>query len=152
MTEYRVVFPKEKHVLVDFRQDDLPGLAMVNSSLVDFEHKLVFQWHVSLLIDFEELVDNEMPSREERAVVDPFGDELDVVFRGDPTKPNALFLARVTWSGTRQLLYRAYDPEPVRAHLQNLIESGEAPRAFDYRIEIDPEWGLAAWYLGACSR
>jgi len=89
-----------------------------------------------------------MPSHTETDIVDPFGDYLDSLFKGlDKDKPNALFLGRVTWNATRQLMWRVYEPEMVNQELQKIIEKNEHPREFDYRIEEDSEWAFAKWYL-----
>lgn len=149
MDEYRVIIPTEDYNLVRFRQDDLPGVAVINRALRGFEPKLVFAWHLSIMLTFEDLIENGMPSQTDRDIVDPFGDMLDERFKGEPEKPNALFLARITWNGTRELIYRVFDPEPADAILRGIIESKSHPRHFDYRIDQDPEWKLARWHLNA---
>lgn len=150
MTEYRVVIPEEEWSLLEFQQESLPGVAMINSALRPFEPKVVFAWHLSLTLNFEDLIDNGMPSQLEREIVDPFCDRLEREIRGkDTQKPNALFLARITWNGTRELIWRVFDPELPHFYLQKLINSAppEYPRPFDYRMEEDPEWKLAKWHL-----
>lgn len=150
MTDYRVIIPEEHHRIIEFRQEDLPGIGVINQALWDFEPKVVFAWHLSLMIEFESLADNGMPSTEEREVVDSFGDSLDAIFKGDdPDKPNALFLARITWNKTRELIYRVYEPEPCHQYLTRVINEESSPRQFNYRIENDPEWKLAKWHLNA---
>ena len=151
MTDYRVVIPEERYQIIEFRQKDLPGVGVINESLCNFEPKIVFSWHLSLMIDeIESLIDNGMPSVEERLVVDSFGESLDSVFKGDDQeKPNALFLGRITWNGTRELIYRVFDPEPPHLYLKRVIEESTNPRGFDYRIDDDPEWKLAKWHLTA---
>jgi hypothetical protein len=150
MTAYRVIIPEENYQLIEFRQEDLPGIGVINEALCDFEPKVVFAWHLSLMIDFEDLIENGMPSKAEREVVDPFGDSLDAVFKGDdPEKPNALFLARITWNRTRELIFRVYDPKPPHEYLSRMIAEKNHPRQFDYRIDDDPEWKLAQWHLKA---
>jgi len=150
MTEYRVIIPAEDYKLVEFRQDNLPGVAVINRALQDFEPKIVFSWHLSLMLRFEDLIENGMPSQTDRDVVDTFGDMLDIQFKGeDKEKPNALFLARITWNATRELIYRVFDPKPVNAVLSKIIEAKSHPREFDYRIEDDPNWELAHWHLNA---
>ena len=102
------------------------------------------------MIKFQSLADNGMPPTKEREVVDPFGDSLDAIFKGDdPERPNALFLARITWNKTRELIYRVYQPEPCHQYLTRVINEKTSPRPFDYRIDNDPEWKLAAWHLRA---
>lgn len=148
MKEYRVVVPKQHFYVVTFDQDDMPAVAVINGGLVGFEPKVVFGWHLSLMLDFEDLIENGMPSVAERAIVDPWEDVLtEAVHGSEPDKPNALFLARITWNETRELIYRIYEPEPVHRYLQGLIETGDHPRPFDYRIDPDPEWELAKWHL-----
>lgn len=145
--DVRVVLPEEQPTLIEYREDGLPAIAMVNGGLSDFEHGDVFRWHLSIVIHLEDLVENGMPSEAEREIVDPFGDQLDEHLKVSPDAPNALFLARVTWSGTRELLYRVYDPDRAHEFLQSVISSEPHPREFDYRIEDDPEWKEAKWYL-----
>ncbi len=148
MKEFRVLIPDEDCQLVEFTQDDLPGVMVVNQALADFEPKEVFSWHLSVMLNFEDLIENGMPSQEEREIIDPYGDYLDEHFRGQNLdKPNALFLARITWNKTRELIYRIYDPEPVNDFLTKEIEKKQYPRQFDYRIDPDENWKLASWHL-----
>ncbi|HEX8373034.1 MAG TPA: DUF695 domain-containing protein [Chthoniobacterales bacterium] len=153
MTDYRVIIPTESCRVVEFRQEDLPGIAVINDALSAFEPKVVFAWHLSIMLQFEDLILNGMPSQAERDIIDPYGDLLDAVFKGDdPNKPNSLFLARITWNKTRELIYRVFDPEPANQYLVNVIETKTHPRLFDYRIDHDPEWKLAEWHLNAGKR
>jgi hypothetical protein len=126
---------------------------VVNSGFREFEPKLVFSWHLSVMIQFVDLIDNGMPSTAEREIVDPFGDALDAVFKGDDArKPNALFLARITWNKTRELIYRVFEPEPIHRYLQSIISKKSWAREFGYRIDPDPEWKLARWHLNSEAR
>lgn len=135
--EVRIVLPDESWTLVEYKMDDLPCIAMVNSGLIDFEHPQIFRWHLSLIIDFDEIVDNGMPSQEERDIVDPFCDRLDEEIKAGG---NALFLVRETWNKTRRLAWMVYDPEIANQHLQHIIKNHLHPRPFDYRMEEDSEW------------
>jgi len=137
------------HPLVQIARDlALPGVACLNSALVQFEPKVVFRWHLSVLVDLEDLIDDSIPSEAERELIEPFVEGLDQQFKGAYlSKPNALFLARITWKANRELIYRVYDPEPIDARLQKIISLGEHPRPFDYRMVDDPEWALAEWHL-----
>jgi hypothetical protein len=148
--QYHVVIPPERGKIVRFHQDDLPGVAAINSALAEFEPKIVFAWHLSLMLKFSDLAANGMPSRAEREVAEPFTDRLDACFKGgEEGKPNAIFLARVTWNATQELVYRVFDPEPVNQFLQRIIAEKAHPRDFDYRIDHDPEWKRAKWHLEA---
>ncbi|HIK73139.1 MAG TPA: DUF695 domain-containing protein [Alcanivorax sp.] len=142
--EVRVVLPEESYTLMEWKEDGLPCIGMLNSALSDFEHKQVFGWHLSVIIDFEETVENEMPSEEEREIVDPFCDKLDEEIKAGG---NALFLIRETWNRTRRLVWRVYDPEIAHHHLQYLVDHHRHPRPFDWRMEQDVEWDQAEWYF-----
>ena len=144
--EVRILLPEEAYTLVEYKSDDLPCIAMINSGLLDFEHKEIFHWHLSVIIDFDEegLIENGMPSEEERELVDPFCDQLDEEIKAGG---NALFLVRETWNKARRLVWMVYDPEIAHQHLQYIIEHHKHPRPFDYRMEEDFEWKQPEWYL-----
>jgi hypothetical protein len=144
--EVRIVLPEEHYTLIEYKENKLPCIACVNSALVGFIHRRIFHWHLSVIIDFEDIVDNGMPSEDERALVDPFCEKLDeeIKFGG-----NALFLVRETWNKTRRMVWMVYDPEIAHQHLQYVIEHHKYPRPFDYRMEEDFEWRNAEWYLNA---
>ncbi len=148
MKEYKVLIPEEKYQILEFRQDNLPGIAVINSALKNFEPKDVFAWHCSIMIECEDLIENGMPSKEERETVDQFENGLNEKIKGlDVEKPNALFLGRITWNRTRELIWRVFDPEITNNYLSKRIEKKDYPREFDYRIESDPEWNFASWHL-----
>ena len=142
--EYRVEIPEEEYSVMEWEESELPCVAMINSALKDFEPKIVFSWHLVVEIDLHELIDNGMPSQEEREIVDPFCDQLDkeIKFGG-----NALFLARETWNGLRTYIWRVYSPEIANEHLKYLLEYKKYPRPFEYRMEQDKEWEKAQWYV-----
>lgn len=140
----RVVLPEEAFAVLDWKQDGLPCIGMLNSSLKSFEHKTLFRWHLSVTMDFKELIGNGMPSQKERDIVDPFCDQLDEDIKAGG---NALFLIRETWNKTRRLVWFVYDPEIVHQHLQYLVDYQKHPRPFVWRMEEDPTWKKAQWYF-----
>ena len=142
--EVRIVLPEESYTLCEWQQDDLPCIGMLNSGLSDFGHKEIFGWHLSVIIDFDELVDNAMPSEQEREIVDPFCDKLD---EGIKAGGNALFLVRETWNKTRRLVWRVYDPEIANNYLQSIVEHKLHPRPFDWHMSRDISWEKASWYF-----
>ena len=148
MKEFTVVIPEGKYSVVDFIQKGFPGVAFINIALRDFEPKIVFAWHLSLMIDFEDLIENGMPSRGEREIVDEFEKQIGALLKGtDPEKPNAIFLARITWNETRELIWRIYEPARANDILQEIINQNSSPRPFDFRMDDDREWKLAEWHL-----
>ena len=142
--EVRVVLPEEEYAILEWEEENLPCVAVLNSALKDFEPKAVFSWHLSVIIDFDDLIENGMPSQEERDIVDPFCDTLDEEIKAGG---NALFLVRETWNKTRRLVWRVYDPEIAHQHLQYIVDYHRHPRPFDWHMEQDSEWKQAKWYF-----
>jgi len=56
---------------------------------------------------------------------------------------NAVFLARITWDGKRELKYRVHDPELVFETLRSLSSRPQQLREWEFKMEDDPEWVLA---------
>ena len=146
--KFRVIIPEEEYQIIEFKQENLPGIGVINLSLIEFEPKEVFSWHCSIMIDFENLIENGMPSNEDVLKVENFEDYLDENIKGEnKDKPNALFLGRITWNKTRELIWRVFNPELTNALLDKIIKEENYPFQFDYRIDDDAEWKLAEWHL-----
>ncbi|MFG1495863.1 DUF695 domain-containing protein [Saccharospirillum sp. HFRX-1] len=145
-TEVRLILPQETFTVANYRREGLPGVAVINTGLMDFDHQGVFCWHLSLIIDFDEseIIDNGMPSIQEREIVEAFADKLNKEIKAGG---NALFLARETWNKTRRLVWMVYDPDIAHEHLQHLIEHHQYPRYFDYQMKMDNEWQQPNWYF-----
>jgi hypothetical protein len=100
------------------------------------------------MLECEQLIENGMPSRNEVKIIDEYGDFLDDKIKGNnKEKPNALFLARITWNASRELIWRIFDPDITNNFLKGIIDSKDHSREFDYRIDHDSEWKLAEWHL-----
>jgi hypothetical protein len=147
MEEFKVIIPDEMYTIVEYKRDNLPAIMVINSALVDFEPKEVFSWNLSILIQFNELADNGMPAKNETDLIESFENYLFDNLKDDKKKPNALFFARITWNGTREIIYRVYDPEIANNLLQNIINDKKYPREFDYRMEADEGWKLNKVYF-----
>ena len=137
--EVRVVIPVEEFGILEWQDEGLPCICVLNSALRGFEPKRVFSWHLSVIIDFEEFNDRGLPPREERGIVDPFCDKLNEEIKAGG---NALFLLRETWNGTRRMVWRVYDPEIADSHLKYLLEYHQYPRPIDYHMTQDMELSL----------
>jgi len=148
MAAFKVFIPDEDYHILNFIQEKLPGIAVINAALKSFEPKQVFGWHLSIMLDLKDLIENGMPSRTEDALVYEYGMLLDDHIKGpNKQKPNALFLARITWNKTRELIWRVFDPEIANTYLQQIISENSSPRPFDFRIDPDDDWLLAKWHL-----
>ena len=72
--EFRVIIPEEEYQIIEFKQEDLPGIGVINLSLVRFEPKEVFSWHCSIMIEFENFIENGMPTNENVLKAEKFED------------------------------------------------------------------------------
>lgn len=142
--EVRVLLPEENYSLLHYQHNDLPCVAVVNAALKAFEPKEIFSWHLSVIIDFQDLIAKGMPSQEERELVDPFCDELDEQIKSNG---NALFFIRETWNKTRRMVWRVYNPEIAHQYLQHIVDQENHPRPFDWHMEQDMNWEQATWYF-----
>jgi hypothetical protein len=145
--EVRIVLPEPRYTIFDVKRDGSPEIIVVNESLLAFRHLDAFRWHLRITIEAKELIENGMPSPAESEVLEKFGDNLEAIVlsgRTDRGADNALFLARSTWNGVRQLLYQVHDPEVAHAALQQELKITSHLREWDYRMTDDPQWVNAA--------
>ncbi|GHV08862.1 hypothetical protein FACS189485_20830 [Spirochaetia bacterium] len=153
MKEYKIIIPEENYSIFEYNRDDLPAIMVLNTALLKFKPKEVFSWHLSLIINFKTLNNNGMPTESETELSTPFEENIDEQLKGiDKDKPNALFVARITWNGTRELIYRIYNPEITNTVLENIINNKIFPREFEYKIEFDKKWSLNKWQLKQIKR
>jgi len=138
----RVIIPEPHYTLFNTTRAGLPEVVVVNDALLNFVHTEIFTWHLEVTIDAVSLADNGMPTPEESAVLFELGDVIEEALVGY----NAIFLARSTWNGFRQLSFRVHDPE-VANHLLQRLTAVEPPlRPWDYHMAQDLEW-VQAGYL-----
>ena len=137
----RVVAPEPHYTLFDSNRDDLPEVIVVNDALLSFRYTNVFQWHLEVNIQAEELADKGMPTPEESKVLFELGDRIESAVEGK----NALFLARSTWNGLRQLSFRVHDPESANDTLQAILADKPNTRFWEFRMRHDPEWHEAGY-------
>ena len=132
------------HTLIEFRQQNLPGFATINSALRDFEAKIEFSWHLSVLVRCAQLVEDRLPSPDEQDQLYKFEDKLDPLIKANG---NALFFARVTHDARREIIWRIHDPEAANSVLRGILRAKDYKREFEYRMDEDPAWEKTMWYL-----
>lgn len=120
-----------------------PAIVVVNSALRFFEGRDQFPWHLSIIIECQELASSGMPTAEENEILYALEDKIgQKLFSND----NAVFLARVTCRGQRELTYRVKIPKDANQWLAQLV-SEPNPREWQYQMEHDADWGLASPFL-----
>lgn len=136
----QITLPEESLSIVTFEIDSLPAIAVIDAALTDFEHKKSFEWHCSLIVECKELADNGMPSPAEMEVLNGFEDELSKGLAGEGELPNAIFFARITHNGTRQLIWKVSNPKQAYDYLASVMKEDQYPRNFEFVIERDVDW------------
>lgn len=142
----RVKIPEEKFSVVESFANEKPAIIVVNTSLAKFKHKKLYGWTCSLVIQYKDTAMNGMPTTEESEFVYNYIEELGKVIKGDTNQPNAVFLARITWNGTCEVIWQVKDPKKVHEYLGGIIINKTYPREMDYRIEYDKKWEKVSIY------
>jgi len=145
--QVRIVVPEPHYTLFDTQRSGLPEVIVVNDALLKFVEIEVFPWHLCIIIEAKDLVENGMPSPAESSLLLAVGDELEKTVLDGRTQQgatNALFLARSTWNKTRELLFQVHDPEIAHSALQVLLNSRKWEREWQYKMSNDKSWSNAA--------
>lgn len=146
--EYQVLIPKDEYAVYTFKdKEGMPAVAMVNIGLRGFDKKEVFGWYCSMIVDFEELAENGMPTSEESTLVFDWLEEVHIGLMGDVDHPNALFVGRMSHDGSVHAVWQVNNPKQAHKYLQGLVDSKKYPRQFEFVIEPDEEWKNADFYL-----
>lgn len=127
------------YTLINTSRGPLPAVVVVNTALRDFVDRKHYPWHLRIEIACKDLADKGMPTSEEGKILYQIEDEIGAAL---DLQKNALFAARVTCNGQRELMYRIQDPEKADVRLQQLIATPHPIREWDYRMEEDPNWNL----------
>ena len=135
-----IKIPEEKFVVVESSADGKPAIIVVNTSLRKFKHKELYGWK------FKDMAMNGMPTTDESNFVFDYIEELDKTIKGDSIQPNAVYLARITWNGTCEVIWQVKDPKVVHEYLGGIINNKTYPRELDYRIEYDKKWEKVSIY------
>jgi hypothetical protein len=138
--------PKASYTLANRKRDGLPEVLVVNEALLIFPHIEIFPWHLRVELRAQDLADQGMPTSQESLLLRDIADRIEAAVLEGRTEhggENALFLARTTWNGLRELHFQVHDPELADHALRNLLEASEWQRSWEYRMEHDPEWVAA---------
>jgi hypothetical protein len=132
--------PTPHYTLIETSRGNAPAIVVVNSALRTFDQRDCFAWHLSINITCNHLGEKGMPTTEEGQVLYQLEDEISNYLLKEN---NAVFLARITCQGQRELTYRVHDPELANEQLEALVTTHSSLREWEYRMEQDPHWELA---------
>lgn len=144
--------PKEKDVTITFKEDDLPAIAVINEGLLNFTDKTFYPYNFSIIIQCNESMNNGLPTERESAVLADFEESIKKDIEGDGNQPNALFLGRVSWNETREMIWKVKDPKPVNEYITHIQNQKMCVREFDFSCEEDQNWEQTNWYFDELRR
>ena len=146
----RIEPPEPVYTLFDASRDGLPEIVFVNEALLSFEYLSIFPWHLSVEIDYTDFAEQMMPTHAESELLNRICDAIETEIdagRTDHDAVNALFLARSTWNGIRELAFQVHDPEIAHHALQPLLQSRKWERHWQYEMRQDPSWTDAGYFF-----
>lgn len=134
------MIPEPYYTLINTSRGEDPAVVVVNSALRSFDGREAFSWHLKLTVGCKLLGANGMPTAQEIEILNHWEAEISAPLQAGQ---NAVFLARITCRGERELLYRVRDPELANATLQQLVAPSSQLREWDYEMKQDAGWALA---------
>ncbi len=146
MEDYQVSFPDEHFTLVEGESEGQLVTVLANDSLVDFEHKFLFPWRLSIRFTFPER-DSGTPTQTESNQLNEYEDFLIDGLKASDEKPNALFIATRTGNDVKCIKLQIHEAEVAHSFLQKVCESNDTPFPMDYEMEHDEDWGEANGFL-----
>lgn len=151
----RIDPPKPHYTLFSTSRGGLPEVVFVNRALLSFLNIEIFPWRLSITITYSDFAENELPSPEESKILNEICDKVEIATLGSKTEfgaDNALFVARSTWAGNRELVFQVHDPEIMHNTLQNQVKNEKWRRDWDYEMHHDAGWSDANFYLQLFAR
>ncbi len=144
---FEVQIPEERLVAANIQLDGKPYVCVFNEAIMELTPKEPFRWYISLILQFDKTVGDDMPDHEDTVKMQDFVDYLCKHLAADKDHPNAIFLGRVTGNGETQAMWYVNNPEEANDFLQSVISSKNYPFQFDFVMEPDPEWKEAHYWL-----
>jgi len=132
--------PTPYYTLIDTSRGEHPAVAVINSALRDFNNRHRFPWHLKIEVAYLWVSSNGMPTQEEGQILYALEDHLASQLGAQRA---VLFVSRVTCQAVREISFRVSDPKRADEELQIEINKPAPVRAWEYRMEEDPEWKLA---------
>jgi hypothetical protein len=139
--------PEPHFALFETVRAGQPIVVVLNDALLDFTHPEIFPWGLHIVLQPNEITEDGMPTADESDVLFGIADQLEAEVASVLTEfgsDNALFVARVTGNGRRELIYQVHDAQRLDDKLKSLVEQVDWPRSWSYELARDPRWPLCA--------
>lgn len=124
-----------------------PVFFMLNTSLIDFEHRDIFQWVLQIRVFVRNEEGGGSPTDAEAEVLNAMEDTIRDQISPEEGKPNALFLARETDRDLRTIFFAVYDDKLANNVLQEMLSDKKFDLPWEFRMESDQEWTAVQEYF-----
>jgi hypothetical protein len=124
-------------------KDGHPLYAVIDSTLRDKKSRTGFSWFLSISTPLKDPTTDGLTTIEEASELNDWEDLLEKNSLGDY---RFVFVGRVTWNGTRQLLFYLDKSEGVETKLKKFAHDFPK-RVFDFQCQRDERWEKVNGYL-----
>lgn len=124
-------------------KDGHPLFAMVDSSLHNKKARSGFPWFLSISTPLKGPTKDGLTTDQEASELNDWEDLLEKNYLADC---RFVFVGRVTWNGTRQLLYYLDKPDCAEPKLKKFAHD-YPKRVFDFQCQPDEQWERVSSYL-----
>jgi uncharacterized protein DUF695 len=120
-----------------------PLFATIDTSLRDGKVRAGFPWFLSLSTPILHPTKDGLTTDGEASTLNDWEDSLEKQLSGEC---RFVYVGRVTWNGTRELLYYVDRPGSIVPKLEKLAQDGSR-RQFTVRYEHDEQWKQVSSYF-----
>jgi hypothetical protein len=120
-----------------------PLFATIDTGFRDAKARAGFPWFLSLSTPIMHPTKDGLTTEAEASLLNDWEDSLEKEFSGEC---RFVYVGRLTWNGTRELLYYVDRPDSIVPKLEKLAQSNSS-RQFTVRHERDDQWEQVSSYL-----
>jgi hypothetical protein len=130
---------KENLKELNFINNEVEGLGLINLSLNRFKWKEIFPWNLIITLSAFEVNESYLPEKEEINDILLYRSELESKFNQEE-KPNVLFVASVFTDSECDFNWRVNNADSVDLILKEIIKNKNHKFEFNYRMDHDINW------------
>jgi len=124
-------------------KDGHPLFATIDRSFRDKRARVGFPWFLSVSTRLKDPTTDGLTTNQEASELNDWEDLLEKNYLGDC---RFVYVGRVTWNGTRQLLFYVDRPDCVEPKLKKFAHDFPK-RVFDFQCQPDEQWERVGKYL-----
>lgn len=140
---YGKIRTDESFSVLEGKLNGLPLMAMIDMGLRGYKLKAQLPWFLSLTTNLSETTKDGQPTTKESTNLEEWE---DLVEKRISTACQFVYVGRVTWNASRELLFYADSTEPISSVLEAL-SAEHMIRSFSFHCERDDKWERVSVYF-----